>query len=154
MRVFKTLCVGLLLGNAVFQLGQNLALAAEDEREFVDLPPMMQEHMLGNMRDHLAALNEMLAALAEGDVNQAVDISEKRLGMSALSLHGAAHMGKFMPKAMGEIGTKMHHAASRFVIVAQNAELNPGISAQHKIYKALQEITDSCVACHQAYRIH
>ena len=33
---------------------------AKDTREFVKLPPMMQEHMLANMRDHLVALDEML----------------------------------------------------------------------------------------------
>jgi len=47
----------------------------------------------------------------------------------------------------------MHHAASRFVIIARDAELDPGIQSQRKVYKALQEITDNCNACHQAYRI-
>ena len=31
---------------------------AQDARELVRLPEPMQEHMLGNMRDHLATLNE------------------------------------------------------------------------------------------------
>ena len=129
------------------------ARAAEDTREFVELPPMMQEHMLSNMRDHLAALNEILNELADGNVDAAAKIAEARLGMSSLSLHGAEHFAQFIPKGMGEIGTQMHRAASRFVIVAQDAELSPGRESQHKVYRALQEITENCNACHQSYRI-
>ena len=127
--------------------------AAADERQLVELPAMMQEHMLGNMRDHLTALNEMLAALAAGDVKTAGAIAESRLGMSSLELHGAAHMAQFMPVEMQSFGTEMHKAASRFVIAAENAELEPGLDAQHKVYDALQSITQNCVGCHEAYRI-
>jgi hypothetical protein len=114
---------------------------------------MMQDHMLANMRDHLRALDEILGELAEGNVDAASEIAEARLGMSSLSLHGAEHLAQFMPKEMGAIGTQMHRAASRFVIAAQNAEMNPGLEAQHKVYRALQEITENCNACHQGYRI-
>ena len=95
----------------------------------------------------------MLGELAVGNVDKAGEIAEKRLGMSSMSLHGAAHLGKFMPKEMGAIGTNMHRAASQFVIIAKNAELEPGKKSQRKIYKALQEITANCNACHQGYRI-
>jgi hypothetical protein len=127
--------------------------AVEDGRELVKLPPPMQAHMLDNMRDHLRALDEMLSALAEGNIDKATDIAEKRLGMSSLSSHGAAHLAQFMPKNMREIGTQMHQAASRFAIIARDAELEPGLESQHKVYDALHAITENCNACHQAYRI-
>ncbi len=152
MRHFRNLFVGLMVVTASWSLVHGSA-AAEDDRELVELPKMMQDHMLGNMRNHLVALNEMLGELAEGNTGKAADIAESQLGMSSLSLHGAEQLGKFMPKAMAEIGTRMHHAASRFVIVAENAELNPGKAAQHEVYKALQGITENCVACHTSYRI-
>ncbi len=41
-------------------------LAQQDNRQLVELPAMMQEHMLANMRDHLATLDAVLAALAQG----------------------------------------------------------------------------------------
>lgn len=125
----------------------------EDVRELVELPPMMQEHMLANMRDHLVALDEILGELAQGNVDAAGSIAEERLGMSSMTLHGAAHLGKFMPKEMGEIGTQMHKAASRFVIAAQDAELYPGKENQHLVYQALQNITKNCNACHMSYRL-
>lgn len=127
--------------------------AVEDDRELVELPPAMQAHMLANMRDHLRALDEMLSALAGGNIDEATEIAEKRLGMSSLSLHGAEHLARFMPEDMRAIGTQMHRAASRFVIVARDAELEPGLESQHKVYEALQAITENCNACHQAYRI-
>ncbi len=124
-----------------------------DERELVELPPMMQEHMLANMRDHLRALDEILGHLADGDVDAAGTVAENRLGMSSLDAHGASHIAQFMPEGMRAAGTEMHRAASRFVIAAQDAELAPGKDAQHEIYRALQAVTSSCNACHQAYRI-
>jgi cytochrome c556 len=142
----------LALGLAVSVLSAAPATAGDD-RELVKLPQMMQEHMLANMRDHLAALDEMLADLADGETDKAAEVAENRLGMSSLSLHGAETLGKFMPAAMGELGTQMHRAASRFVIVAQDAELEPSKESQRKVYSALRDVTANCNACHQAYRI-
>ena len=42
----------------------------------------MQEHMLGNMRDHLATLNEIIGDVAEGKFDAAAKLAEQRLGMS------------------------------------------------------------------------
>ncbi len=126
---------------------------AQDSRQLVKMPAMMQEHMLANMRSHLASLNEMLDALAEGKTNEAAKIAEDRLGMSSLSLHGSAMLSKYMPEEMAALGTQMHHAASRFVIVAQDAELDPSVESQRKVYRALQQVTENCNACHQAYRL-
>lgn len=129
------------------------ARAVDDTRELVKLPEPMQAHMMANMRDHLRALEDMLAALAKGDVKAATAVAEKRLGVSSLDAHGAAHMAPFMPEPMRTIGTEMHRAATRFVVAAQDAELEPGREAERKVYRALGDIAASCNACHRAYRI-
>ena len=129
------------------------AVSQDDPRELVEMPAMMQEHLLGNMRDHLRALDEILGLLAEGKVDEAGAVAENRLGMSSLDDHGAAHLAQFMPEGMAAAGTEMHRAASRFVIAAQDAELAPGKEAQHEVYGALQAVTSACNACHQSYRI-
>jgi hypothetical protein len=129
------------------------AIAADDPRVLVELPTMMQDHMLENMRDHLRALDEMLAELSVGHVDNAAQIAETRLGMSSLEKHGAAHLAEFMPQEMRALGTSMHRAASRFVTAPQDAELEPGKDSQRRVYEALRGITSNCVACHQAYRI-
>jgi len=120
--------------------------ASGDARILVELPQMMQEHMMTNMRDHLAAINEILLYLGNDDVEKAAETAEYRLGMSSLESHGASHMARFMPEGMRQAGTTMHRAASRFALKAQEGEL---LSA----YKALSEVTSACVACHSAYRV-
>ncbi|MET0046671.1 MAG: hypothetical protein ABW066_02680 [Sedimenticola sp.] len=124
---------------------------AEDERQFVQMPEMMREHMLANMRDHLLALEEITRYLAGQQYDQAAEVAENRLGMSSLESHGASHMAQFMPREMGAIGTNMHRAASRFALAAKNAELEGGL---HKAFSSLSEVMQQCVACHSGYRVH
>jgi cytochrome c556 len=126
---------------------------AQDSRELVRLPEPMQEHMLGNMRDHLATLNEVLGNVANGKFDEAAKLSEQRLGMSSLGLHGAAHMAPFMPKPMQDIGTSMHRAASRLAIVLQDTSVLPTFDTMRDVSRALHEVTTTCVSCHASYRI-
>ena len=81
--------------------------------------------MLGNMRDHLATLNEIIGDVGNGKFDNASKLAEQRLGMSSLGLHGAAHMAPFMPQPMQDLGTSMHRAASRLAIVLQNTSVAP-----------------------------
>ena len=84
----------------LFLVAGNGASQGQDARELVRLPEPMQEHMLGNMRDHLATLNEIIGDIADSKFDDAAKISEQRLGMSSLSLHGAAHLAPYLPKPM------------------------------------------------------
>jgi hypothetical protein len=132
----------------------SLSLASADNnaaRKLVELPPMMREHMLGNMRDHLLAINEIQQALSSGAFDQAADIAEKRLGMSSLTMHDAAHMAAYMPDEMQAIGTRMHQAASRFAVIAQDSAIDGNMK---KVIGALSQVTAQCVACHAAFRTH
>ena len=129
------------------------ARAAEDTREMVTLPQPMQEHMLGNMRDHLLALGEVFHLLAEDKIDEARKTAEMRIGMSSLELHGASHMAPYMPPGMRAAGTEMHKAASRFAAVAQTAQIERTYEAQQKVFAALAAVTETCNACHTAYRI-
>lgn len=124
---------------------------ADDDRQTVQLPDMMREHMLSNMRDHLLALEEITRYLASQQYDKAAEIAENRLGMSSLELHGASHLGKFIPKEMGAIGTNMHRAASRFALAATDAEIEGGLN---KAFAALSEVMQQCVACHSRYKVH
>lgn len=139
----KTIYIYIVLLLSTVSVG---VVAMEDNRTYVELPEMMQQHMMSNMRDHLAALNEILIFLGNRDLEKAADTAEYRLGMSSLESHGASHMAKFMPEGMREAGTKMHKAASRFALKAQEGELLPA-------YNALSDITSACVACHTGYKI-
>ena len=122
------------------------SIASNDSRVAVELPQMMQQHMLSNMRDHLAAINEILIYLGKGELEKAGETAEYRLGMSSLESHGASHMAQFMPEGMRQAGTAMHKAASRFALKAQEGDV---LSA----YNALSDITSACVTCHVGYKV-
>lgn len=121
-----------------------------DSRTVVHFPEDLRTHTLANMRDHLRALQEIQAALAKADYEQAAAVAEQRLGMTSLTLHGAHEVGPYMPEPMRAIGQAMHQAASRFAVEAGNVgatgELGPALAA-------LSRVTEQCVACHSAYRV-
>ena len=141
----KTLQTCILASSFIF--AAQSGAADQDTRTKVDMPDMMKTHMLGDMRDHLQALNEIQAALAKGEFDKAADIAEARIGMSSLIAHDASHMAPFMPKGMQDIGTEMHHAASRFAMTAMEGDLSRSLDA-------LSKVTEQCVACHKSYRVN
>jgi len=140
-----------IIGILLAVLASNSVADDKDSRQFVELPPPMRQHMLTNMRDHLTAISEIQQALASGNFDQAADIAESRLGMSSLDSHGASHMAAFMPKEMQAIGTEMHRAASQFAVAAQESAVNGDIKPA---IAGLAKITQRCVACHAAFRVH
>jgi cytochrome c556 len=127
-----------------------LSAIATDARQKIEMPPMMQEHMLNNMRDHLRALQEIQAALAKSDFDKAADIAEQRIGMSSLDKHGAAHMAPYMPKPMQDIGTQMHRAPSRFSRTAQEAAVKADMAP---VLDDFSTLLKQCIACHDSYRL-
>lgn len=136
----------LIIAPLLLVLANSTSIADEDSRQLVELPEMMQQHMMSNMRDHLVAINEILIYMSNDQLDEAAEVAESRLGMSSLKSHGASHMAKFMPEGMRQSGTSMHRAASRFALKAQEGDVLPA-------FNALSEVTSSCVACHAAYRI-
>ncbi len=121
-----------------------------DTREWVKFPPPLVEETLANMRDHLQALQEIQEHLGMGHSDKAARIAEARLGMSSMRLHGASEVAKHMPAGMQEAGSAMHRAASRFAIVAQDADVTGDMKP---VFTALAEITSQCVGCHAGYRL-
>jgi hypothetical protein len=123
-----------------------MSSAHSDSRQLVELPEMMQQHMMSNMRDHLETINQIQIYLGSDEMDMAAELAEQRLGMSSLDLHGASRMAKFMPEGMRAAGTNMHKAASRFALTAEEGDLL-------EAYKKLAELTSTCVSCHSGYRI-
>jgi hypothetical protein len=95
----------------------------------------------------------LLATLPTAEYDAAAKLAEQRLGMSSLGLHGAAHMAPFMPQPMQDIGTSMHHAASRLAIVLQDTSVSPSLDTMRDVSRAIHEVTATCTACHFGYRI-
>jgi len=124
--------------------------APPDGRIPVEFPPMLKEHTLASMRDHLHTISEIQGYLAAKDFDRASHLAEERLGMSSLPLHGAHDVAPYMPPGMQDAGTAMHRAASRFARTAQEAAIEGGVP---RALQALNEVTKACVACHAGYRL-
>jgi hypothetical protein len=136
---------------ATAQVHQHNMAETPDARQLVKFPEPMRVHTITSMRDHLLALQEINVALSQNGFDKAASIAERRLGMSSLERHGAAHIAPFMPQGMQDIGTQMHRAASRFAVEAQNAGVSNDLRAA---LAALGAVMQQCVACHAAYRLH
>ena len=126
---------------------------SEDTRQLVTLPAPMQQHMLANMRDHLATLNEAVGDIGAGKFEDASKLLEARLGMSSLPLHQATEMAPYFPQPMQDAGTSMHRAASRLAVALQDASVARTFESMQQVDADLHEVTSACVACHSGYRI-
>lgn len=141
----------------------HMAMSAPDGRQMVQFPQPMQTNFLGNMRDHMQTLDGIIQAMAAGDHATAAKLAKERLsldspsaagckpkpaGQSAIPEPGSMDemMAKHMPEPMRNIGLSMHTAASEF---AEKAAARDNAASM----AALGKITQSCVACHSAYRL-
>jgi cytochrome c556 len=140
-----------------------------DGRQHVNFPPELRQHILSNMRDHLKALSEILAAMSTGASDEAAQIAKMRLGMDSPAAEGCKApgvpssaaskpqpmnmhqmMAQFMPEGMRKAGLAMHQAASDFADeaakVSKSGDATPA-------YAALARVTEQCTVCHASYRV-
>jgi len=124
--------------------------AAPDTRTAIDMPPKQAAMLLANMRDHLQTISEIQSALAAGAYDKAADLADQRLGLDAMHREGP-QLAPYMPGSMRQMGMQMHRAASRFARVARDSEIDGDLKPS---LAALGTVTQACVACHAAYRLH
>lgn len=132
---------------AAMQGGKKGAIPVDD-REFIEMPKEAQSLMRADMQMNLSALNAIIASLAERDFAAAADIAESEMGRSAMGKHRSTGFapGMFMSNDMRSLGRGKHEAASQFAEVAKTKNMK-------KTLMALNDLTNSCVACHSSYRI-
>lgn len=147
----------------------HMAAMPDDARQPVTFPPMMRQHILANMRDHLDAMTGILAALGAGDYGKAGQIADARLGLNSPAAAGCKvggdsagkpqmsspmdmeqMMAQYMPAGMRQVGLSMHQAASDFAAEATKAA---GSGDAKPALAALARVTQGCTACHSAYRV-
>ncbi|MCW8827311.1 MAG: cytochrome c [Gammaproteobacteria bacterium] len=125
----------------------NTSVSAEtDSRIALNLPTQMEEHLLGNMRQHLVVINRLLDLVGQEKLTEAAELAEAELGMSSLDKHGASHIAQFYPVQSANFGTEMHKAASRFARVAEEGD-------PLESYRAIGAITQNCVGCHATAKV-
>jgi hypothetical protein len=123
--------------------GASEALDKLDRRRPVPLLPMMAQHQKQNMREHLEAVQQVVAAVAAGDFDR-VAVSAKRMGYSETMGRMCEHMGAGAP-GFSEQALAFHHAADEIVGAAAKQD-GPAVLA------ALSKTLGACTTCHSTYK--
>jgi cytochrome c' len=144
-----------------------IAQESADNRQIIEMPQQTKQVFLSNMRGHMEALDQIIAALAKADLDEAAAIAETTMGVAGVGQgkkwqcddsdgnHGHKHdqsehkkngFGKLMPAEMKAMGMNLHIAADNFANVARQGD-------RGEAYKALRQISASCVACHQSFGV-
>lgn len=139
----------LLLGGAVAAaepMGSGSATApamSGDTRAPLPLTAMMAAHQKQNMRDHLAAIQEIVGALGRDDM-EGVAKAARRLGYSDAMAQMCDHMGAAAP-GFSEVALSFHRTADGIGAAAARGD-------RAGVLSALNGTLQTCVGCHAAYR--
>lgn len=114
-----------------------------DQRVLVKFPDEAR-YFLQTMRKNLYDINEIHRAVADSNFEQAAQIAEFNLGMGGIKTHNMLAVD--MPDGMQNMGMAFHQASSQ---LAQSLkEQNTA-----KIFNDLANVTQTCVMCHDLYRV-
>lgn len=117
----------------------------EDLRIFVPMPPAARQIMRDQMKQFLASLSGIQGLLADGELKRAGELAEETMGRTEQGKHRGQGPGRYMPVPMRNLAWGMHDAASKFAETTATGDVMAS-------YQALQNIQNSCVACHFSYR--
>lgn len=124
--------------------GKPMPVNASDTREPVHLTAEERALLAANMRQMLASVQGVTAALARGD-RKAVAEAAAKSGMTMMQELPVQIRMKF-PPAFAQMGMASHKLFDR---IAREAGTAKGSAP---ILKILSESMQNCVACHAAYR--
>ncbi len=118
-------------------------LDAMDTRKPVPLLPMMALHQRANMRDHLEAVQALIAALAAGD-HAAMERAGQRLGTTPQMTQMCHHMGAGAP-GFTDMALAFHRKADGIAEAARRKDAKA-------VLKALDATLAACTGCHATYK--
>jgi cytochrome c556 len=117
--------------------------ASLDRRLPLPLLPHMAEHQRANMRDHLAAVQEIIAAMSQGDF-AGVAKASARIESSEHMRQMCSHMGQGAA-GFTEMALNFHRTADTIGAAARKKD-------QKEVLTALSTTVSTCVKCHETYR--
>ncbi len=114
-----------------------------DQRTPLPLLGMMAEHQKQNMREHLVAIQEIVAAVGRDDMD-GVAKAASRIGYSEAMGQMCEHMGAAAP-AFTPLALSFHHTADTIGEAARRGD-------RAAVLTALDRTLQACVGCHATYR--
>lgn len=123
--------------------GPYAQLEQMDGRKPVPLTPMMANHQRQNMREHLVAVQEIVAAAATDDF-EGVEEAATKIGSSPQMKQMCNHMGAgadgFTERALG-----FHETADGIIEAAKQKD-------KKGVMTSLEKTLQTCTSCHAEYK--
>ena len=119
------------------------SLEKMDTRAPVPLLPMMANHQKQNMREHLLAVQDIVAALGTDDF-AAIEKASRRLGFSEQMGQMCTHMGAGAP-GFTEQALAFHHTADRIGDAAKKHD-------RKTVLAEFSATLQTCTSCHAAWK--
>lgn len=126
-------------------LVRGTTVPASDGRTAILLGPGERDLVLAEMRDFLAAVQQITAAVARDDV-AGVSMAARRVGGAARQGVPASLVGK-LPVEFKTLGFDTHQGFDQLAMDAEQLG-DTGVALT-----ALAALMNNCVGCHAAYRI-
>ncbi len=115
---------------------------SKDTRIQLNAPDMMKEHQKTMMREHLRAVNEIVAGLAANDFELVSQTAHKKLGLTDEMRNMCSMFGN---QEFEKIGLEFHTKADELGDVAKTKDLN-------KTLLALDTMLKRCNQCHSMFK--
>ncbi|HIE45881.1 MAG TPA: cytochrome C [Flavobacteriaceae bacterium] len=121
---------------------KSVDIEINDKRISLELNPMQKQHQLEHMRDHLEAVQAIIALLAEDKYEIASRVAYKKLGSTT---EMKMMCGSFGHKQFETLGLEFHKSADEMSEVFKTKNKN-------KSLEALSNTMNYCKQCHQTFR--
>jgi|GEM_PF-145093 len=135
----------LTVGVFAFFFVRGTTSVSTDQRRSVNLSPVEKDLVLGEMRTMLKAVNGMLGALSDGDMNRAAEAATSA-GM-AMAVDTSPILMAKLPLDFKELGMGTHKAFDDL-----SSEIKKGATLPQVLVK-MHQITNRCIACHETNRL-
>jgi len=117
-------------------------IKSNDDRFSLELNAMQKEHQLVNMRDHLEAVQAIIALLAEDKYDIASKVAYKKLGSTTEMQLMCASFGN---KQFETLGLEFHKSADKMSEVFKQKNKNASL-------QALSNTMNYCKQCHKTFK--
>jgi len=124
------------------KMGDSAMAGTEDSRTSLNLPAAMRGNQLAMMREHLKAVDDIVAYISEGKFDAASKTAHLKLGLTPEMKKMCNMFGNDNFRTMG---LAFHKSADELGDVLKTGNVKRSLAALHRTM-------DKCVRCHATFR--
>ena len=132
--------------HAAHQAESDIPKMSSTKRMELNLSPVAQEGLKLTMREHLEAIDAIVAALAQEDFTRAATLAKEELGFPKHHVAMQREEGATFPAAYHELAMEHHRAAEGLSVVLPTKDFK-------QILPQLEQTIHACVECHRVFRL-